>query len=283
MAIRNELKILNESAPNWAAMYAYAQLCRIAAYGNVSLLEQWARWAGADAWQILPRNDMLLSGVALVKDDEQGIVAYGGTKNPGQLIGQITGAVQVADSDMEGRCSAFHLWYYRQRQTLIEAFFSDLIVGHLLISVGHSLGGSVAMIHAAIAEKTGKSTLNGLVTFGQPRTGNNPFGTQIRCPYIRVVRVGDPVPHVPPPFVIQGGYVLIATVGFFSYYYFHMTDAWEIATGVLPVRKTDIPSLVTENIADLVSASDQLLLGQPSIIVNHELASYATNLRAYAS
>ncbi|NBW80771.1 hypothetical protein EBR21_03360 [bacterium] len=67
--------------------------------------------------------------------------------------------------------------------------------------VGHSLGGALAMLAAADGLAKGVK-VEGLLTLGQPRTGNVnyalAFSSALREKYFRYVFKDDPVPHLPP-------------------------------------------------------------------------------------
>ncbi len=67
--------------------------------------------------------------------------------------------------------------------------------------VGHSLGGALAMLAAADSLSKGVN-IGGLITLGQPRTGNvnfaANFSSALREKYFRYVYANDPVPHLPP-------------------------------------------------------------------------------------
>jgi triacylglycerol lipase len=67
---------------------------------------------------------------------------------------------------------------------------------------GHSLGGALAMVAAALLANTGNHRLAGVYTFGQPRVGDTDFRTRydqvLRAITFRCVNDRDLVPHVPP-------------------------------------------------------------------------------------
>lgn len=67
--------------------------------------------------------------------------------------------------------------------------------------IGHSLGGALAMLAATDGLSKGVK-VEGLVTLGQPRTGNvnyaANFSSVLREKYFRYVNGNDPVPHLPP-------------------------------------------------------------------------------------
>ena len=70
---------------------------------------------------------------------------------------------------------------------------------------GHSLGGAMALIAGAAFAFSEHQTVNGIYTFGQPRTGNRGFvvkcNQSLRNATFRVVNNEDVVPHVPPAFI----------------------------------------------------------------------------------
>ncbi|KAK5971553.1 Triacylglycerol lipase, partial [Trichostrongylus colubriformis] len=74
---------------------------------------------------------------------------------------------------------------------------------HELWIVGHSLGGSIASLAASYIEKVKLFDGNRikLVTFGQPRTGDDEFASvhDLQIPYsFRVTHAHDVIPHSPP-------------------------------------------------------------------------------------
>ena len=93
--------------------------------------------------------------------------------------------------------------------------------GYQVIAVGHSLGGAVATLTLYEAVNRGYISAENnepvLITFGQPRTGNenfvNDFNSKIKN-VLRVVRDGDIVTSIPyspinNPYIHIGGLVLV--------------------------------------------------------------------------
>jgi hypothetical protein len=74
--------------------------------------------------------------------------------------------------------------------------------------VGHSLGGALSTLAAADALAQGVNVA-GLLTLGQPRTGNTEFAgkfsSALREKYLRYVHANDPVPHLPLASVAASG------------------------------------------------------------------------------
>jgi pimeloyl-ACP methyl ester carboxylesterase len=74
-----------------------------------------------------------------------------------------------------------------------------------LYITGHSLGGAVAQIAAALLRR---DNLAACYTYGAPRVGGLSLDRQVRCPHYRMVNAWDLVPAVPPPLwngYLQGG------------------------------------------------------------------------------
>ncbi len=76
--------------------------------------------------------------------------------------------------------------------------------GQKLWFTGHSLGAALATLAAAkLLTEPDAQPINGLYTFGQPRTGNQDFSawfdTEMKARTFRFVNNNDIVPHVPPP------------------------------------------------------------------------------------
>ncbi len=84
-----------------------------------------------------------------------------------------------------------HAGFLKSLRHLLE----DLPQGDLYIT-GHSLGGAMAQIYAAMLVKEGYNPI--LVTFGAPRAGMRGLSKiSSQCRGFRFVRDGDTVPHIP--------------------------------------------------------------------------------------
>jgi triacylglycerol lipase len=66
--------------------------------------------------------------------------------------------------------------------------------------VGHSLGGALAQISAAVI---GNDQIAACYTFGSPRVGNSLFDLWVKPPSYRLVNYADIVPQVPLPFIYR--------------------------------------------------------------------------------
>lgn len=93
--------------------------------------------------------------------------------------------------------------YEAVRDTILAEIFS--VPNHKIFITGHSLGGALACIAAAdIAELGHGDKINGIYTFGQPRTGNSAFKKFIKTNFqdqmFRFVYDDDIVPRIPPFF-----------------------------------------------------------------------------------
>lgn len=99
-----------------------------------------------------------------------------------------------------------HSGYLRALRRLLPQVVSALGVmaasrsydGYSTTVTGHSQGGSVATLFAALIGHRGRRLgLDGLVTFGAPRALTRSAAEAIRCPVTRYVNAGDPFQHWP--------------------------------------------------------------------------------------
>ena len=154
------------------------------------------------------------------------IIAFPGTNEILELLSEMTNIILV---DYEGDKDIKLVNYFKKvafeiRQLIFtEENLADIRAhpGYQFIATGHSLGAAVATItlYDAVTKNNINADLNEpvLITFGQPRTGNEAFvkdfNTKIKN-IIRVVRDGDivvSVPYLPinNPYRHLGGLVLV--------------------------------------------------------------------------
>lgn len=84
-----------------------------------------------------------------------------------------------------------------QVQELIEAHSNGIV--KKLIFTGHSLGGALATLAALKCRVMDRP--HKVITFGAPRVGSLSLASYMRRNVVRVVAGGDPIPHVPLPWV----------------------------------------------------------------------------------
>ncbi|KAJ2795951.1 hypothetical protein H4S07_006349, partial [Coemansia furcata] len=137
----------------------------------------------------------------------QVIVAFRGTTHIMDVLAdaQVTQTQWPAHISGSGVHFGFLLAYLSARQTVqaaVQALMADL-AGYSVTFVGHSLGGAQAVLgfvdYCQRAECGGNA---GLVTFGAPRVGNQPFAQHVNSllpsdRLWRVVHASDMVAHLP--------------------------------------------------------------------------------------
>jgi triacylglycerol lipase len=146
-------------------------------------------------------------------NDEIIIVAFRGTE-PGKVADWLVDAeiIQKPWRDYFGEpdLDRVHHGFVRNTSIVWEQL-SQFVAGartnrQTLWVTGHSLGGAMALIAGAALAFSERQNVNGIYTFGQPRTGNHTFATRcnrrLRTVTFRVVNDQDIVPHVPPMFVL---------------------------------------------------------------------------------
>jgi hypothetical protein len=95
-----------------------------------------------------------------------------------------------------------HQGFYQAFKELADAGLEEKIAavervtGRPLYITGHSLGGALAQIAAAVF---GSDTIAACYTFGSPRVGNFIFDLWVKPPSYRVINHADLVPQVPLP------------------------------------------------------------------------------------
>lgn len=142
--------------------------------------------------------------VYLLTSDSYCVVAVQGTRQSYvQWAAHVLGSAQSGDFPVDGAInldfgSAALLVYNRIRAAVLNS-----AEGRRVVYVGHSLGGAVAQILAAMFVLDGL-TQRRVFTFGAPRVGNTNFAASFSdVEVIRCEDSGDPIPSLPP--VLWGG------------------------------------------------------------------------------
>jgi len=145
-------------------------------------------------------------------NDEMIIVAFRGTE-PDKLADWLVDAeiIQKPWRDFFGEPDLGRVHYGFVRNTsLVWEQLSQFVTAarrnkQSLWIAGHSLGGAMALVAGAAFAFSEHQTINGIYTYGQPRTGNRAFVVRcnklLRTVTFRVVNNDDLVPHVPPAFI----------------------------------------------------------------------------------
>jgi len=170
------------------------------------------------ACEMLPE----VSQVQITRDayplDTRGLVVRYGTddcaivfRGSKSLVNYLLGDFDIRHESPFSSCPEcrIHRGFYKSWQSLksqtIEALKELKCESSPLRITGHSLGGSMAML--AAYELSKNYTVKEVYTFGQPRVGNEAwvqaFQTKmINVPYFRVTDYMDPVPHLPPSWLM---------------------------------------------------------------------------------
>ena len=155
------------------------------------------------------------------------IIAFPGTRHDVlELLGEVINS-KLVNYDSSSNIKVVN-YFYKVMVELKEIIFQSNVLqdidnhpGYQFIAVGHSLGGAVATLTLYEAVNRGYISADYnepvLITFGQPRTGNenfvNDFNSKIKN-VLRVVRDGDIVTSIPysvinNPYIHIGGLVLV--------------------------------------------------------------------------
>jgi triacylglycerol lipase len=150
--------------------------------------------------------------VLVAANDEMIVIAFRGTE-PEKLADWLVDAEIIQDPWQEffGEPNLGLVHHGFTRNTLLvwgqlqQFVASARTGGQSLWITGHSLGGAMALIAGAAFALSERQTVNGIYTYGQPRTGNRAIVVKcnqlLRAVSFRVVNNRDIVPHVPPVFI----------------------------------------------------------------------------------
>ena len=93
---------------------------------------------------------------------------------------------------------------------------------------GHSLGGAIAVCAANFFRNGGLLLPQGVVTFGQPRVGEDQFYEQVTSSYIRWINEADFVPALPPSRVVYAASLPYSLLSVNGWRFTHKTDAFRL-------------------------------------------------------
>uniref|UniRef100_A0A1D1XFF5 Lipase n=1 Tax=Anthurium amnicola TaxID=1678845 RepID=A0A1D1XFF5_9ARAE len=134
------------------------------------------------------------------------IVAYRGTADVPSFISDLKFLEAPFPGVPGAKVHAGFLAVYNDTRDEITQIVKDQVAqnpGYNVISVGHSLGGSLALFQTLDLLDTPGLSPDQLMTFtyGQPRTGNDVFVNHVESlpiKHYRLVNKNDLVPHLPP-------------------------------------------------------------------------------------
>jgi hypothetical protein len=165
-----------------------------------------------EGWDVIVKETINLDNYnfAILKNDiyKKIIITFPGTRGKYQLVEEIYYSNGVP---LEGEKSEKIMNYFKQVWVLIKSVIGEklndlyeIYPDYQYIFTGHSLGAAIASIAALDSVKYGNLIITDispvLITFGQPRTGNDIFANEVMnyIPIIyRVVRQGDMVASLP--------------------------------------------------------------------------------------
>ena len=211
---------------SWFASYGYCDDSDIPLFCCKSYLDFFT-----EKWQIVSESsidDYYEFNFVLWRNDEykKYILAFPGTRH--DVIELLNEAVNSKLVDYDGNGVKVVNYFYKVMLKMKEIIFVPEVIsdieahpGYQFIVTGHSLGGAVASL--AIYEAVNRNYISPkynepvLITYGQPRTGNEQFVTDFNSKitnYFRVVRDGDIVASIPyalinNPYRHLGGLILV--------------------------------------------------------------------------
>jgi len=193
-----DLLWMKKDLPNLHGNYALGVLIRTLGYNRFDLVQAWSDWAGGNAVAVVPPLAGVLSSSAFLFDGVNAIYAFEGTRNIGQLAAQIITAQPLPYPGINGSVHPFFTASFYGSKTRLREEIAAVPTNTPTIFCGHSLGGAMASVAAHYFNVNGGLQPAGLLTFGEPRAGNNIFYNGFSCPYVRWINAGDIVPSLPP-------------------------------------------------------------------------------------
>ncbi len=274
-----DLRYVVADSPNWWQAYAFAILTRAVGYENQSLLNAWSRWAGGTQAILLSPTSHHFSAIGIVRDSNTAIVACYGTRNAQQFWDEVYYSQARTSSFVVGRVHGFFLACFLEQHPHILTALADLPNSSNVVFTGHSLGGAIAHILNESAIQNGIGTPGGLVTFGQPRTGDFQFAEHNERNYIRIENHGDVVPDLPPNWL---SFPVPLGFNFFPpsrLRYWHGGELWSLTSDGLARR-----GFWTGNAPLFLNVLNNVhvLPGSPDFLENHYLAEYIRRLKMKA-
>ena len=189
----------------------------LASYGNCSedLMNQKLccnKFLTQEKWELIQAGTIEFAqynySILMNKNSKKFVFAFPGTRGIPQFMKEVyhQGGV-VYDEESSGKIMGYFQSIYTQLKDNLRKFTKELVDKYheyQFIFVGHSLGASMATIaiHDLIKSKIIPVTVSEpvLITYGQPRTGNDIFSNEVMkyVPIIfRVVRQGDFIASFP--------------------------------------------------------------------------------------
>lgn len=252
-----------DAIPTWRAAYSDRTASLMARLAGLAYLDSpaLAERLGPAGFTLAAAYDDGLTQGFLAQSADFAALVFRGTSSQADwtvnLRARLT-AVQTSG----GRVVRLHAGFLEAFAGLEQKLRSDLEskVGPKLglYIAGHSLGGALAQIAAAMLER---DSLAACYTFGAPRVGDGRFDEVVKCPHYRVVNGWDLVTTLPPPFPAA---------------FRHSGDP-RLLTGEarVPLRRDrSWPTRAFQNLAGLGLA----ILGRNVLLDDHRIDHYARRL-----
>lgn len=265
----------------WKA-YAWATLIRIASVGDRTALDVWRQWSGGTYRLFLdPDPAFGASRVAIVGDGDSAIVAYAGTQDSGQMLGQICGSVQLSTGIPQMFENGGQRLIYLRRRDAILGQITSLNPGERrVLCIGTSLGGACAVMLAMHFRLNQRPTA--IFTTGQPRVGNSNYNALLsNIPWLRLINGPDLVTAIPPESDMLNILVQTASGGRLRYDYSHGGVGWGMITGDdgnVTLQRDYQPS-TTASIGQTVLSTVQTREFTESLTRWHAIENYIRTIR----
>jgi len=131
--------------------------------------------------------------------DKMAVLAFRGTEqdSPQDIIADLNAKFYTDEYNVkihDGFLKAFQYVENKIKDNLKK------VENHYLYITGHSLGGALALVATRVFDS---DNLAACYTFGSPKVGNDEFDDEIKSPIYRIVNAYDPVPMVPPSYLVD--------------------------------------------------------------------------------
>jgi triacylglycerol lipase len=191
-----------DAIPTWRAAYSdrtaslMARLAGIAYFDVPALADR----VGVAGFTLAAAYDDGLTQGFLARSEDFAALVFRGTSSQADWRTNLRAQLAPVQTP-GGRTVRLHAGFLDAFAGLEQTLRADLDahVGDKLglYIAGHSLGGALAQIAAAMLER---DTLAACYTFGAPRVGDQRFDEVVKCPHYRIVNGWDLVTTLPPPF-----------------------------------------------------------------------------------
>jgi pimeloyl-ACP methyl ester carboxylesterase len=182
---------------DWPAVITLGEMCKLA-YEDAPTRRQVLKEFGFREIVLL---DSLTKSGFIAGNSDVAVIAFRGTDDRFDWIAN-GDFRQLADLDGPRRVHSGFGNAYRLFAKQIQDYLKEHQPKHVWVT-GHSLGGAMAACCAYELHKQGQP-ISGVVTFGQPRIGNEALAkyldSELDDRYLRLMNEGDPVPILPPCF-----------------------------------------------------------------------------------